>query len=128
MSALSLKQAFSSQNPPLLAWPVQDAKARFSEFLDACIANGPQLVTRRGTQAAVLVPFEQWQRMSEQAQPTLKEWLLQGVHPKLLAGEEVSDEELGIKPGERDVFGDIMDELEKRRGTYPSRPIPTFED
>jgi hypothetical protein len=27
-----------------------------SEFLDACIAEGPQLVTRRGTEAAVLVP------------------------------------------------------------------------
>ncbi len=25
-------------------WPVQDAKARFSEMLDACIAKGPQIV------------------------------------------------------------------------------------
>lgn len=38
-------------------WPVQDAKARFSEFLDACITEGPQVVTRRGTEAAVLVPI-----------------------------------------------------------------------
>ena len=37
------------------AWPVQDAKARFSEFLEACLAQGPQLVTKRGTEAAVLV-------------------------------------------------------------------------
>ncbi len=36
-------------------WPVQDAKARFSEFLDACLTEGPQMVTRRGTEAAVLV-------------------------------------------------------------------------
>ncbi len=62
------------------------------------------------------------------ATPTLKEWLLQGVHPKLLAGEEVSDEELGIKSGERDIFSDIMDEIEKNRTAYPSRPIPRFED
>ena len=33
-------------------WPVQDAKARFSEFLDACLHEGPQKVTRRGAQAA----------------------------------------------------------------------------
>ena len=26
-------------------WPVQDAKARFSEFLEACMADGPQMVT-----------------------------------------------------------------------------------
>jgi prevent-host-death family protein len=113
---------------PNLAWPVQDAKARFSEFLDTCLAKGPQVVTRRGTQTAVLVPFEQWQRLSQQAQLSLKDVLLQGIHPKLLAGEEVSDEELGIESSERDMFSDIMDALEKNPLTYPSRPIPTFED
>lgn len=35
-------------------WPVQDAKARFSEFLDTCLNEGPQMVTRRGIEAAVL--------------------------------------------------------------------------
>ena len=30
------------------AWSVQDAKAKFSEFLDACLAEGPQMVTKRG--------------------------------------------------------------------------------
>jgi prevent-host-death family protein len=38
-------------------WPVQDAKARFSEFLDTCLAQGPQMVTKRGAEAAVLVPW-----------------------------------------------------------------------
>ena len=28
--------------------PVQDAKARFSEFLEASLTEGPQVVTRRG--------------------------------------------------------------------------------
>ncbi|HVZ50473.1 MAG TPA: type II toxin-antitoxin system Phd/YefM family antitoxin [Pseudolabrys sp.] len=58
------------------AWPVQDAKARFSEMLDACLKKGPQLITRRGAEAAVLVPAEQWERLSSQARPTLKELLL----------------------------------------------------
>ncbi len=30
------------------SWHVQDAKARFSEFLNASIEEGPQLVTKRG--------------------------------------------------------------------------------
>lgn len=60
-------------------WPVQDAKARFSEFLDACVANGPQIVTRRGAETAVLVPMAQWQRLSSAAKPTLKELLLSDV-------------------------------------------------
>jgi antitoxin Phd len=57
-------------------WPVQDAKARFSEFLDACITQGPQLVTRRGVEEAVLVPVEEWRRLQSMVQPTLKELLL----------------------------------------------------
>lgn len=58
------------------SWPVQDAKARFSEMLDDCLKKGPQLVTRRGVDAAVLVPVEQWQRLANRAKPTLKELLL----------------------------------------------------
>jgi prevent-host-death family protein len=61
------------------SWPVQDAKARFSEFLDACIAQGPQMVTRRGADAAVLVPLAQWQRMQAHACPSLKQLLLTDV-------------------------------------------------
>ena len=60
-------------------WPVQDAKARFSEMLDACLKKGPQLVTRRGVDAAVLVPVEQWQRLAKNGKPTLKELLLSDV-------------------------------------------------
>jgi prevent-host-death family protein len=58
------------------AWPVQDAKARFSEFLDACMSAGPQMVTRRGAEAAVLVPAAQWRQMQLAARPSLKELLL----------------------------------------------------
>lgn len=57
-------------------WQVQDAKARFSELLDASLKEGPQVVTRRGVEAAVLVPIEQWRRLQEAARPTLKELLL----------------------------------------------------
>ncbi len=57
-------------------WPVQDAKARFSELLEACISEGPQLVTRRGTEAAVLVPVAEWKRLRDAARPSLKELLL----------------------------------------------------
>lgn len=57
-------------------WAIQDAKARFSEFLEACMADGPQLVTKRGSEAAVLVPIEQWRRMQAAARPSLKALLL----------------------------------------------------
>jgi antitoxin Phd len=57
-------------------WPVQDAKARFSELLETSLREGPQIVTRRGMEAAVLVPVEEWRRLQESARPTLKELLL----------------------------------------------------
>lgn len=58
------------------SWPVQDAKARFSELLDTCLKEGPQIVTRRGTDAAVLVAMNDWQRLQSAARPTLKDLLL----------------------------------------------------
>jgi prevent-host-death family protein len=58
------------------SWPVQDAKARFSEMLETCLREGPQVVTKRGAEAAVLVPATDWQRLTEAAKPTLKELLL----------------------------------------------------
>ena len=30
------------------AWQVQEAKARFSEFLETSLTEGPQIVTKRG--------------------------------------------------------------------------------
>jgi prevent-host-death family protein len=58
------------------SWSVQDAKARFSEFLDSCLHQGPQLVTKRGADAAVLVPIDDWQKLQRSARPVLKELLL----------------------------------------------------
>jgi antitoxin Phd len=58
------------------SWPVNDAKARFSELLETVLAQGPQIVTKRGVETAVIVPIEQWRRLQEQARPTLKELLL----------------------------------------------------
>ena len=58
------------------SWPVQDAKARFSQFLETCLTDGPQMVTRRGAEAAVLVSAQEWRRLQAQARPSLKELLL----------------------------------------------------
>ena len=57
-------------------WPVQHAKARFSELLDTCQREGPQVVSRRGSEAAVLVPIDEWRRLQAAARPSLKDLLL----------------------------------------------------
>lgn len=58
-------------------WPVQNAKARFSELLEASLLAGPQIVTKRGIEAAVLVSVAEWKRLNlGRERPTLKELLL----------------------------------------------------
>lgn len=57
-------------------WPVQDAKAKFSELLDTALTEGPQIVTKRGVETAVILPIEQWRRLETMTRPDLKELLL----------------------------------------------------
>ena len=57
-------------------WPARDARARFSQLLDVAIKKGPQVVTRRGIEIAVLVPIEEWHCLQAGVRPSLKEWLL----------------------------------------------------
>jgi antitoxin Phd len=59
-----------------MAWAVYDAKACFSELLDAALREGPQIVTRRGVETAVLVPIEEWKRLKALAKPSIKDVLL----------------------------------------------------
>jgi antitoxin Phd len=40
------------------AWQLQEAKAKFSEVVEAALQDGPQAVTRRGEQAVVIVSYE----------------------------------------------------------------------
>ena len=65
----------------MASWQVQDAKARFSEFLEAAVETGPQIVTRRGVETAVLVPIQEWRRLQAVARPKLEDPLL-APHPR----------------------------------------------
>lgn len=60
----------------MTTWAVQDAKAKFSEFLKAALDQGPQVVTFRGAEAAVLVPMGEYRKLKAASRLTLKQWLL----------------------------------------------------
>lgn len=55
-------------------WQLQEAKNRFSELVERTLSEGPQLVTRRGQDAVVVLSVRDFQRMSEG--PSLIETLL----------------------------------------------------
>ena len=45
-------------------WQLQEAKSRFSELVDMTLKVGPQLVTRRGQDAVVILAASEYRRMS----------------------------------------------------------------
>jgi len=65
----------------MTSWEEQDAKARFIELLDETVRKGPQVVTRRGIETAILVSIDEWRRFKKAARPGLKELLL-GAGPR----------------------------------------------
>lgn len=56
-------------------WQLQEAKSRFSELVDLTLSEGPQLVTRRGQDAVVILSAKDYRRMSGGA-PSLLATLL----------------------------------------------------
>ncbi len=46
----------------MATWQLQEAKARLSEVIDTAEKDGPQIITRRGVNTAVVIPFEEWER------------------------------------------------------------------
>jgi prevent-host-death family protein len=43
-------------------WTVAEAKAKLSEVIDQALSQGPQIVTRSGRKAVVVVAAEEWDR------------------------------------------------------------------
>ena len=56
-------------------WGLQEAKSRFSEIVDLTLTTGPQLVTRRGAEAVVVLPAEDYHRLVGEA-PNLIDHIL----------------------------------------------------
>jgi prevent-host-death family protein len=48
-------------------WSVAEAKARLSELLDHALKDGPQAITRRGREIAVVVSTEEWHRKTSRS-------------------------------------------------------------
>ncbi|MDA8327864.1 MAG: type II toxin-antitoxin system Phd/YefM family antitoxin [Betaproteobacteria bacterium] len=45
-------------------WQLQEAKSRFSEVVDLTLSEGPQMVTRRGQDAVVILSALDYRRMT----------------------------------------------------------------
>ena len=47
-----------------MIWPLQDAKNKFSELVETAITAGPQMVTKRGQEAVVVISVNEFRKLS----------------------------------------------------------------
>lgn len=61
-------------------WQLQEAKSRFSEMVERALASGAQIITRRGQKTVVVVPFDEYQRLTQRS-GSLVQFLLESPLP-----------------------------------------------
>lgn len=74
------------------AWTLADAKAHLSEVVDSALKKGPQVITRHGRKAVVVVAAEEWERKT-QRQGTLADFF--AASPLRESGLEIERSEDG---------------------------------
>jgi len=84
------------------SWQLQEAKAHFSEVIRACTLNGPQFVSVRGKEEAVIISKQDYEKLLGK-KPNFLDFMaqspLQGLNLDLLRDNSV--------PREDADFGDI---------------------
>lgn len=46
-------------------WPLQEAKNRLSEVVENAVNQGPQVITRRGVETAVVLSIDDYRKMCQ---------------------------------------------------------------
>ncbi|MCJ7568700.1 MAG: type II toxin-antitoxin system Phd/YefM family antitoxin [Anaerolineales bacterium] len=61
-------------------WQLQEARNRFSQIVNEALSDGPQVVTRRGEEGAVIISMEEYLRLKK-SQPSLLEFFQRSPLP-----------------------------------------------
>ena len=61
----------------MATWQIQDAKARLSELIERAGTEGPQTITRHGTERAVVLSIKDYRALAAH-KPDFKAYLLGG--------------------------------------------------
>ena len=79
-------------------WQLQDAKSKFSKVIEIALSQGAQIVTRHGKKTVVILPYEEYERLTDQG-GTLAQFLMSGP----LAGTELQIERDKSNPRKIDI-------------------------
>lgn len=64
----------------VMTWQLQEAKNKLSQVVDTSINDGPQIISRRGKNTAVVISYEQYQALTQPIQDLKKLLLTSGFH------------------------------------------------
>ncbi len=73
-----------------MAWQLQEAKQHFSELVERARSEGPQVVTKHGKDAVVVVSVRDYRRLSSD-DPSLVEFIRSAPDLDLLELDRVED-------------------------------------
>ena len=48
----------------MATWQLQEAKNKFSEVVEAALSDGPQVITKRGVETAVVMSYKEYRKMT----------------------------------------------------------------
>lgn len=63
LSEATMNQTSNKKKRPGPAWQLQTAKARFSELFRRARTEGPQIITRQGADAVVMLSHERYEQL-----------------------------------------------------------------
>jgi antitoxin Phd len=78
----------------MATWQVQEAKTHLSEVIEEANTKGPQIITRHGSERAVILSIKDYRFLTTH-KPDLKKYLLSG--PKVDDFEIKRERDLGRK-------------------------------
>jgi antitoxin Phd len=78
----------------MAVWQVQEAKARLSEVIEEADTKGPQIITRHGSERAVILSMKDYRALTAH-KPDFRDYLLGG--PKVDSFEVNRDRDTGRK-------------------------------
>ncbi len=50
-------------------WQLQEAKNKLSEVVEAAISHGPQVITKRGVEAVIVLSYAEYRKMISRQKP-----------------------------------------------------------
>ncbi len=63
-----------------MTWQLQEAKNKFSELVETSLSQGPQIISRRGKDTAVVMSYKDYQRYAKPKQDLKHLLMNSGFH------------------------------------------------